>query len=217
MWTCSLLLHGVRSEIGKGRNLTVRVDNNLNEKTGVSLENSTEWVKQTWWVCLSWTKVRQLTGARTKNLYSQFKMWKQRWKLLFTGPMAKIDKEIKCKRLLYRSGEQGIELFNSCDLSADKQKKLDNYWERFQHFVKPHSNDLTAAWGRHNLRQGTLSLEEFIAKLTILVKDTEALKISDKTPTLAQVNQRLVGIVAAVHIPHISTQQKIPHAIIVIK
>jgi len=152
------------------------VDNNLNEKPGVSLENSTERVKQTWQVCLSWTKVRQLTGAWTKNLCSQFKMWKQRCKLLFTRPMAKIDEEIKCKHLLYWSGEQGIELLNSCDLSADKQKKLDNYWERFQQFVKPHSNELIAAWGHHNRRQGTLSLEEFIAKLTILVKDTEALR-----------------------------------------
>ena len=36
--------------------------------------------------------------------------------------MAKIDEVIKCKHLLYWSGEQGIELFNSCDLSADEQK-----------------------------------------------------------------------------------------------
>ena len=72
--------------------------------------------------------------------------------------MAKIDEEIKCKHLLYWSGEQGIELFNSCDLSADEKKKLDNYWERFQQFVKPHSNELIATWGRHNPRQGTLSL-----------------------------------------------------------
>ena len=120
-----------------------------------------------------------MTGTWTKNLCSQFKMWKQRCKLLFTGLMAKIDEEIKCKHLLYWSGEQGIELFNSCDLSADEQKKLDNYGERFQHFVKPHSNELIAAWGRHNLGQGTLSLEEFMAELTILVQDTKALKISD--------------------------------------
>ncbi|PFX17897.1 Retrovirus-related Pol polyprotein from transposon 17.6 [Stylophora pistillata] len=102
---------------------------------------------------------------------SQFKMWKQRCELLFTGPMAKIDEEIKCKHLLYWSGEQGIELFNSWHLSADEQKKLDNYWERFEHFLKPHLNELIAAWELYNLRQGTLSLEEFIAKLRILVKE----------------------------------------------
>ena len=74
-----------------------------------------------------------------ENLYSRFKMWKQRCELLSTGPIAKIDEEIKCKHLLYWSGEQGIELFNSWDLSADDQKQLDNYWERIEHSVKPHS------------------------------------------------------------------------------
>ena len=65
-----------------------------------------------------------------KNLYTRFKMWKHRCELLFTRPMGKIDEEIKCKHLLYWSGELGIELFNSWDLSAEQQKKLKNYWER---------------------------------------------------------------------------------------
>ena len=85
--------------------------------------------------------------------------------------MAKFDEEIKCKHLLYWSGEHGIELFNSWDLSANEQKNLDNYWERLENFVKQHSNELIAAWELHNLQQGTLSLEEFIAKLRILVKE----------------------------------------------
>ena len=41
---------------------------------------------------------------------------------------------------------------------------------RFENFGKPHSNELIAVWELHNLRQGTLSLKEFIAKLRILVK-----------------------------------------------
>ena len=41
--------------------------------------------------------------------------------------MAKVEEEIKCKRLLYSSGEHGIELFNSWDMSADDLEKLDNY------------------------------------------------------------------------------------------
>ena len=42
---------------------------------------------------------------------------------------------------------------------------------RLENFVKPHSNELIAVWELHDLRQGTLSLEEFIAKLRILVKE----------------------------------------------
>ena len=51
----------------------------------------------------------------------------------------------------------------------------------------------------------------------MLLKDTKAPKISDKTPTLAQVNRRLVGASAGVLIPEISTKRRMPHAIIVIK
>ena len=59
------------------------------------------------------------------NLYSRFKMWKQRCELLFTDPMVKYSASTF-------STEHGMELFNSWDLSADDQKKLTNYWERFE-------------------------------------------------------------------------------------
>jgi len=44
------------------------------------------------------------------NLYSRFKMWKQRCELLFTGPMTKIEEEVQWKHLLYWSGKHGMEL-----------------------------------------------------------------------------------------------------------
>ena len=96
-----------------------------------------------------------------EKLYSRFKMWKQRCELLFNGPMGKIENANICctsKHLLYWLGERRIKMFNSWDLPAEQQKKLDNYWERFENFVKPHTNELIAAWELYNLRQGTLSL-----------------------------------------------------------
>lgn len=53
------------------------------------------------------------------NLYSCFKMWKQRCELLFIGLMVKIDEEVQCKYFLYWFGEYGMELFNSWDLLVD--------------------------------------------------------------------------------------------------
>lgn len=106
-----------------------------------------------------------------EGLYSRFKIWKQQCELLFTGPLVKLEEAVKCKYLLFWSGRQGLELFNSWDLSEDEQKLLENYFDRFENFVKPHSNELMAAWELYNLKQGTLSLEEFIAKLRLLVKE----------------------------------------------
>ena len=54
---------------------------------------------------------------------------------------------------------------------AKKKKKLASYWMRVKNFVKPRCSELIAVWELQNLRQGSLSLEEFIAKLKILVKE----------------------------------------------
>ena len=63
------------------------------------------------------------------NLYNCFKMWKQRCELL-PGRWRKLNK--KSNASIYYI------------MSADGQKKLENYWMRFEHFVKPHSNELIA-------------------------------------------------------------------------
>ena len=47
--------------------------------------------------------------------------------------------------------------------------------KKLENFVKPHFNELIAMWELHNLRQGTVSLEKFIAKLRILVKEANYL------------------------------------------
>ena len=64
--------------------------------------------------------------------YNCFKLWKQQWELLFSGPLVKLEEAIQCKYLLYRSGERGLELFNSWDLLEDEQKVLRKY---------PHARD----------------------------------------------------------------------------
>ena len=39
--------------------------------------------------------------------------------------------------------------------------------------MRPHSNELIAAWELYNLRQGTLYLEEFITRLRTLLKEAK--------------------------------------------
>ena len=52
---------------------------------------------------------------------------------------------------------------------------------RLENFAKTHSNELIAVQKLHDLRQGTLSLEEFIAKLRILVKEANySVKSNDR-------------------------------------
>ena len=111
-----------------------------------------------------------------EGLYSRYKMWKQRCELLFSGPMNETDEPVKCKYLLYWAGERGLELFNSWGLSDDQEKVLKNYWDNFEAFIKPQSNELMAAWELNQTKQDNLSLEEFITKLRTLVKEANYLQ-----------------------------------------
>jgi len=79
----------------------------------------------TWQLLLSLTKVLQSTGAQTKTYTAALKRGNRDVNCCLLG---KIDKEeVKCKHLLYWSGERGIKLLNSWDLSVEQHKKLGNY------------------------------------------------------------------------------------------
>ena len=109
--------------------------------------------------------------SANEGLYSRFKLWKQQCELFFTGPLVKIEEKIQCKYLLYWSGARGIDLFNSWDLSEDEQKLLESYWKGFENAVKPQSNELMSAWELHELKLGDMSIEEFITKIRIHIKE----------------------------------------------
>ena len=53
----------------------------------------------------------------------------------------------------------------------DEQKVLQNYFDGFENFVTPHANELIATWQLYNIKQATLSLEEFIAQLRLLIQE----------------------------------------------
>ncbi|KXJ08987.1 hypothetical protein AC249_AIPGENE17533 [Exaiptasia diaphana] len=109
--------------------------------------------------------------SSNEGLYSRYKLWKQQCELLFTGPLVKVEEKIQCKYLMYWAGERGLELFNSWGLSADAEKSLKSYWTNFENALKPQSNELMSAWELHELKQGTMSIEEFITKIRNHIKE----------------------------------------------
>ena len=85
--------------------------------------------------------------------------------------MIKVEEKIQCKYLLYCSGERGLELFNSWGLPTDEEKHLTSYWTGFENAVNPQSNELMSAWELHELKQRAMSIEEFITKIRIHLKE----------------------------------------------
>ena len=91
-----------------------------------------------------------------EGLYNRFKLWKQQCELLFSGPIVKLEEPIRCKYLLYWSGEWNYSIAGTFRRANRK------YYETTLTVLR--TNELIAAWELYNIKQATLSLEEFIAK-----------------------------------------------------
>ena len=55
--------------------------------------------------------------------------------LMFDGPLADKTEAIKVRYLLLWTGEEGIELASTWDLSNEDSNKLNIYWECFEQYV----------------------------------------------------------------------------------
>ena len=166
------------SDVGLGKKskwtLSVYMYDDPTEETGVSLPTSVnERASDTTNKMASPSfidKGPSIDWSTDDNLYNCFKMWKQRCELL-PGRLRKLKK--KSNASIYYTGRKNTESNYStagiCPQLSEKSWKI-NGWD-WKNFVMPHSNELIAMWELHDLWQGTLSPEESIAKLRILVKE----------------------------------------------
>ena len=69
-------------------------------------------------------------------------------------------------------GEKGRDVYNTWNLSSEESKKLTTYYEKFEAYVKPKSNNIFARYKFHNtVQQEKEPFEQFLTKLKIEVKD----------------------------------------------
>lgn len=66
-------------------------------------------------------------------------------------------------------GEKGRNVYNTWNLSSDESKKLSTYYEKFEAYLKPKSNNIYARYRFHNIvQQEKVPFEQFLTKLKIV-------------------------------------------------
>ena len=114
---------GLTSQVHHSSRLTKNINRYTGESDGVNCVHFA--IEQAVQMASSFINKGPCTDWSTDdNLYSRFKMWNQRCKLLFTGPMAKINEEIQCKHLMYWSGEHRIQQLGSNSRTTQEVKQL---------------------------------------------------------------------------------------------
>ena len=108
------------------------------------------------------------------NLAEAWRKFEQHVRLILEGPLSDKDEEVKVKYLLLWVGENGRDIYDTWNLSADDKKKLDVHFERFQQHVQPKKNSIFARYKFNEEKQETNEkIEQFVTRIGLMAKDCD--------------------------------------------
>ena len=129
------------------------------------------------------TKGPQMDWTPDNGIQNRYKLWKQKFILLFDTVLSEKNEEYRCKMLLCFTGDRGLELnrfHNSWNLSVDEQKQLVNYWTNFETYVTPQANKIMARYKLHCLQQHEQSIDIWITAASELATECGYGEIRDE-------------------------------------
>ena len=101
-----------------------------------------------------------------------FRKFRALCELMFDGPLQDKTEETKIKYLLIWSGEEGIELSSTWNLTVDEKKSLLVHYTRFETYVAPKSNFRLARYKLRMLKQGqSETVDAFIKRARVLIQE----------------------------------------------
>ena len=94
-------------------------------------------------------------------------------KVLFRGPLNGVTEAVKCNYMIYWSGDHGMDLVDKWTtkgkINDGNKETLNTYWNHFEEYIHPQTNQLIAVVELKQLFQGALTLEDFHTKAMRLV------------------------------------------------
>ncbi|EDO26620.1 predicted protein, partial [Nematostella vectensis] len=114
----------------------------------------------------------KIDWTKSLDIEMKFKRFRQKCELLFDGPLKQRSEEQKCRYLLFWTGDYGLDLFNTWNLSTEQANKLAEYWKRFEEHVKPQSNHLLNRFYLRSLKQNNRPLDEFLTEAKLLIQNS---------------------------------------------
>ena len=105
------------------------------------------------------------------NLIDAWKKFKQHVELILNGPLKEKEELTKINYLLIWIGDKGRDVYNTWKLTEDEKKSLEAHFKKFKEHVQPTLNPVFARYKYNNEVQGTQTIEQFVIRLRLLIKD----------------------------------------------
>ena len=92
--------------------------------------------------------------------------------VLFKGPLSTANEGVKCNYIVYWSGDHGMDLDKwetENKINDGNRNTIQTYWDLFEGYIHPQTNQLLAVVELKCLFQGSMTLEDFHTKALHLV------------------------------------------------
>ena len=103
-----------------------------------------------------------------------YRKWKKRVEVLFKGPLSTANDGVKCNYIIYWSGDHGMDLVDKWEtenkINDGNRTNIQTYWDLFEGYIHPQTNQLLAVMELKHLFQGSMMLKDFHTKALCLVK-----------------------------------------------
>ena len=103
-----------------------------------------------------------------------YRKWKERVEVLFKGPLSTANDGVKCNYIIYWIGDHGMDLVDKWEIETKindgNRNNIQTYWDLFEEYIHPQTNQLLAVVELKHLFQGSMTLEDFHTKALCLVK-----------------------------------------------
>ena len=107
------------------------------------------------------------------DIHKRFELFRQKCELIFNGPLEDREEAYKVRMLLLWIDDKGLEIYNAARWEAVADRlRLQPVWQKLEAYVRPRSNQVLARFQLRCLKQGDLSLEEFLTRARTLIDDS---------------------------------------------
>ena len=115
----------------------------------------------------------EMDWTNDNGLDECYRKWKKKVEVLFKGPLNSAVDSIKCNYIIYWSGDHGMDLVDKWEgegkIDDTNRNTLITYWNLFEEYIHPQTNQLIAVVELKHLFQGSMTLEDFHTKALCLV------------------------------------------------
>ena len=107
------------------------------------------------------------------DVHKRFKLFRQKCEFIFEGPLEEVEEKKQVRHLLLWVGDKGLEIYNTTTWTeAEDKDKTKPVLDALENYTKPQSNQILSRYQLRCLKQGDMSLEEFVTKARLLVDDS---------------------------------------------